>query len=56
MKGGRHLVQEKGTPMGNLLLALAHSGGVELERFGDSTGAFSLNYPKGPAAANQAGV
>jgi hypothetical protein len=42
LKAGRHLVQEEGTPMGNLLLALARKGGVELDRFGDSTGAISL--------------
>jgi hypothetical protein len=42
LKGGRHLVQEEGTPMGNLLLALAQSGGVEMDTFGDSTGTVSL--------------
>jgi hypothetical protein len=42
IKAGRHLVQKESTPMGNLLLALAHNGGVELERFGDSTGSISL--------------
>ena len=42
LKGGRHLVQAEGTPMGNLMLALAQSGGAPLEKFGDSTGAVSL--------------
>ena len=42
LKGGRHLVQEKGTPMGNLLLALAQRGGVEAQRFGDTLGSFLL--------------
>ena len=42
LKGGRHIVEAKGTPMGNLLLALARSAGVEVEKFGDSTGAVSL--------------
>jgi hypothetical protein len=43
LKGGRNLVQEEGrTPMGNLLLALAQSGGVDMESFGDSTGVVSL--------------
>jgi hypothetical protein len=41
LKGNRHLAV-KDTPMGNLLLALAHSGGVEIERMGDSTSALSL--------------
>ncbi len=42
LKAGRHLVQPEGTPMGNLLLALARNGGVEMESFGDSTGEVSL--------------
>lgn len=43
LRGGRNLVQEEGkTPMGNLLLALAQSGGTELTQFGDSTGVVSL--------------
>ena len=43
IKAGRHVVAEKGTPMGNLLLTLAQSGGVEIEKFGDSTGTLSLS-------------
>jgi hypothetical protein len=43
LKGNRHIVEAQGkTPMGNLLLSLARSGGVELNSFGDSTGAVSL--------------
>jgi hypothetical protein len=42
LKGNRHLVQKEGTPMGNLMLALARSGGAELDKFGDSNGAVSL--------------
>lgn len=42
LKGGRNLVQPEHTPMGNLLLALAHNGGVELDKMGDSTGTVSL--------------
>ena len=42
LKGDRHLVQAEGTPMGNLMLALARNGGVELDKYGDSTGAVSL--------------
>jgi len=40
--GGRHVVAKEGTPMANLLLTLAQSGGVETDRFGDSTGTVSL--------------
>ena len=42
LKGGRHIVTAEGTPMANLLLSLAHGGGVEREQFGDSTGAVAL--------------
>jgi hypothetical protein len=41
LKGGRH-VAVKDAPMGNLLLTLAHQGGVELDKFGDSTGTIEL--------------
>jgi hypothetical protein len=42
LKGGRHVIEKEGTPMANLLLTLAQNGGVETERFGDSTGTVSL--------------
>lgn len=42
IKAGRHVVAPKGTPMANMLLGLAHAGGVELEKMGDSTGALAL--------------
>ncbi|MGB7219259.1 MAG: DUF1552 domain-containing protein [Vicinamibacterales bacterium] len=42
LKGDRHLVQAQGTPMANLMLALANSGGASMEKFGDSTGSVSL--------------
>ena len=42
LRGGRHLVQPAGTPMGNLMLSLAKSGGASMETFGDSTGTVSL--------------
>ena len=43
LTGNRHIVEAEGkTPMGNLLLSLARSGGVELNAFGDSTGTVSL--------------
>jgi molybdopterin-guanine dinucleotide biosynthesis protein A len=42
LPGDRHLVQAEGTPMANLMLALARSGGASMEKFGDSTGTVSL--------------
>jgi hypothetical protein len=42
LKGGRHLVQPQGTPIGNLHLALARSGGIDTDAFGDSTGMVEL--------------
>lgn len=38
LRGGRHLVASDETPVADLFLALAEGFGVELERFGDSTG------------------
>ncbi len=38
IKGNRHLVVEKGTPMSNLMLAALHVLGVPAQSFGDSTG------------------
>ena len=37
LKGNRHIVAKK-TPTANLLLAMAHVGGAEIEKFGASTG------------------
>jgi hypothetical protein len=43
LKGDLHLKAGDGTPMANVLLALLHKLGLEdLQRFGDSTGAFNL--------------
>ena len=42
MKGNRHLVYQKGTPLANLSLSLMDKFGVNLERFGDSTGELDL--------------
>lgn len=42
MKGNRHLVYPKGTPLANLSLNLMDKFGVEVEKFGDSTGALDL--------------
>jgi len=41
LKGGRHLAF-KDTPIANLHLTLAQSGGVEISQFGDSTGTVTL--------------
>jgi hypothetical protein len=38
LKGGRHLVYPKGTPMANLLVSMVNIMGVPLEQIGDSTG------------------
>ena len=44
LPGNVHLRAAPGTPMANVMLDLIHRLGVEnLERFGDSTGVFSLN-------------
>jgi hypothetical protein len=42
MKGNRHLRYPKGTPLANLSLSLMDKFGVNLERFGDSTGELDL--------------
>jgi hypothetical protein len=42
LKGGRHLVLPADTAVGNLHLTLAQRGGVDTERFGDSTGTIPL--------------
>jgi hypothetical protein len=38
MRGNRHLIYSKGTPLANLSLTLIDKFGVNVERFGDSTG------------------
>jgi hypothetical protein len=42
LKGGRHLRFPKDTPMNNLHLSLLEKVGVNVERFGDSTGRLEL--------------
>ena len=42
MKGNRHLKYPKGTPLANLSLTLIEKFGVDVERFGDSTGELDL--------------
>jgi len=40
--GGQHIMSAPGTPMANVLLSVAHALGMEMERFGDSTGTIAL--------------
>jgi hypothetical protein len=42
VRGGRHVVLEKKTPICNLYLDLVAAAGVKLDAFGDSTGPFGL--------------
>src|SRR5918992_2062990 len=44
LRGGVHLKAPDATPMANVMLTLAHNLGVDdMEKFGDSTGEFSLS-------------
>ena len=44
LKGGLHLRASDGTPMANVMLAVAHTLGLDdMATFGDSTGAFELS-------------
>jgi hypothetical protein len=42
LRGNRHLMAERGTPMANLLLAVADKAGASLDTFGVSTGRIGL--------------
>ena len=42
LRGNRHLVYPKGTPLANLSLSLLARFGVRMEQFGDSTGRLPL--------------
>ena len=42
LKGDRHLTYPKGTPLANLSMSLLDKFGVNVERFGDSTGKLDL--------------
>ena len=42
MKGGRHIVCEKETPLANVQLSILDKVGVHLDSFGDSTGRISM--------------
>ena len=41
IKGGQHLKYPQDTPSANLMLTLLQRAGVEVEKVGDSTGAFA---------------
>jgi len=43
IRGGRHIHYPQDTPMANLYLALLEKLGIELDKFGDSTGKLDLN-------------
>ncbi len=43
LKGGLHLRAADGTPMANVMLTAAQALGLEMDSFGDSTGAFDVN-------------
>jgi hypothetical protein len=43
IRGGRHIRYTQDTPMANLYLALLEKLGIELDKFGDSTGKLDLN-------------
>ena len=42
MKGNRHVKAKKDEPTANLLLAMAHLGGAEIDKFGASTGRLDI--------------
>jgi hypothetical protein len=43
IQSGRHLPSPKGTPLCNLYVSLLKRMGVDVDRFGDSTGALELS-------------
>ncbi len=57
LEGGVHLRAPEGTPMANAFVSLMQKlGHDELQSFGDSDGMFSLDFPRGPAAAGSSGA
>jgi len=42
LEGNRHVMCEDGTPMANVLLTMLHKLGVDVDRFGDSTGVVTI--------------
>jgi len=51
LEGGLHLRAPEGTPMANVFVSLMQGlGHADMTTFGDSTGAFALDYPRQPAS------
>jgi len=42
VKGNLHVIAKDGTPMANVLLAVMHRMGVEVNRIGDSTAEIAI--------------
>jgi hypothetical protein len=42
MKGNRHVPAKKDTPLGNALVSIAGKAGIEVEKFGESTGKIDI--------------
>jgi len=56
LEGNLHLRALNGTPMANVFVSLMQAiGHDDVQQFGDSTGAFPLSFPKGPAAQSLEG-
>ena len=47
IRTGRHLAYPADTPMSNLFMALVDKTGIEIEKFGDSTGRLPLETLSG---------
>ena len=45
VKGNRHIIYPKETPLNNLLVTMLEKAGVPGEKFGDSTGKLDLEKP-----------
>ena len=57
LEGNIHLRAPQGTPMANVFVSLMQRLGHEdFVQFGDSTGEFSLSFPKGAVVTSEAGV
>ncbi len=50
LKGNMHVKAADGTPMANAMLTVAHSLGLDMPSFGDSTAALDLNKAQAPAS------
>jgi uncharacterized protein DUF1552 len=55
LKGGLHVKAPDGTPMANAMLSMLHRLGVDIDSFGDSTGALDLNAAADTVAAGSQG-